>query len=166
MKRKIVIAALVLVIAGFVAAMAALLISYGPNFGNYLVRPTPEAYGQRALSFMEFGCYTDSGDWKEARNAAQEKLKNARSLQKSGQRRFTPYGSVRQAEEVPQSRRHRRGHHLPGGGSLSREIIHHTEKSAFLRCAYCHDNIKFPPEQNHLKTISGFCPGGYLFAGK
>ena len=45
-------------------------------------------------------------------------------------------------------------------------LITLTEKSAFLRCAYCHDNIKFPPEQNHLKTISGFCPGGYLFAGK
>ena len=30
-----------------------------PNFGIYLIKPTPEAYGQRALSFMEYGYYSD-----------------------------------------------------------------------------------------------------------
>lgn len=46
-------------IAGIVADVVTLLLVYGPNFGIYIVKPTPESYGLRALSFMEYGYYSE-----------------------------------------------------------------------------------------------------------
>ena len=81
MKKKIIITATALVITVLIAALVMLLLTYGPNFGIYLVKPTPEAYGQRALSFMEYGYYSDDSGWKETRSIAQDKLKNAKSFE-------------------------------------------------------------------------------------
>ncbi|MBQ1411914.1 MAG: S41 family peptidase [Clostridia bacterium] len=81
MKKKIVITAVCLTITAFVAAVVMLLLRYGSNFGIYLIKPTPQAYGERALSFMEYGYYTDSDDWKKARSRAQEQLQNAESFE-------------------------------------------------------------------------------------
>ena len=53
MKKKLIITAGCLVIAAFAAAFVMLLLTYGPNFGIYLIKPTPQAYGEKALSFME-----------------------------------------------------------------------------------------------------------------
>lgn len=83
MKKKILIGALALMTAAIAAALAMLLINYGPNFGIYLIKPTPEAYGKQALSFMEYGYYTGSDDWKMARSAAEEKLKKAQSIEET-----------------------------------------------------------------------------------
>ena len=81
MKKKIIITVITFVITVLIAALVMLLLTYGPNFGIYLVKPTPEAYGQRALSFMEYGYYSDDSGWKEARSIAQDKLKNAKSFE-------------------------------------------------------------------------------------
>ena len=49
MKRKILIfsAALLTVV---LALLLAFLLLYGPNFGIYLRKPSPQAYGERALA--------------------------------------------------------------------------------------------------------------------
>ena len=81
MKKKLIITAGCLVIAAFAAAFVMLLLTYGPNFGIYLIKPTPQAYGEKALSFMEYGYYADSDDWKKAKSRAQEGLQNAESFE-------------------------------------------------------------------------------------
>ena len=81
MKKKIIITAICLMIAAFAVAFVMLLLRYGPNFGIYLIKPTPQTYGEKALSFMEYGYYADSDNWKKARSHAQEQLQNAESFE-------------------------------------------------------------------------------------
>lgn len=80
-KKKIIITAIALAASAFIAAIVMLLLTYGPNYGIYLIKPTPEAYGQRALSLMEFGYYANGSQWKEARSSAQAQLKKAGSIE-------------------------------------------------------------------------------------
>ena len=81
MKKKIIITAICLMMAAFVVVVVMVLLRYGPNFGIYLIKPTPQTYGEKALSFMEYGYYADSDNWKKARSHAQEQLQNAESFE-------------------------------------------------------------------------------------
>ena len=69
MKKKflILLAALLAVV---LALLLAFLLLYGPNFGIYLRKPSPQAYGERALAFMENGYYSFTEEWREAKAAA------------------------------------------------------------------------------------------------
>lgn len=81
MKKKIIITAICLMMAAFVVVVVMVLLRYGPNFGIYLIKPTPQTYGEKALSFMEYGYYADSDNWKKARSHALEQLQNAESFE-------------------------------------------------------------------------------------
>ena len=81
MKKKIIITAFALVFAAFAAAILMLLAVYGPNFGIYLIKPTSQACGAKALSFMKFGYYTNASDWKDAKKHVQEQLQKAESFE-------------------------------------------------------------------------------------
>ena len=80
MKKKLrIILALLLVL--LLAAGVGFLALYGPSFGIYLRRPSPQAYGEHALSFMENGYYTSTEEWTEAKAEAREALSAAQSYE-------------------------------------------------------------------------------------
>ena len=76
MKRKILIFSAAL-LAVVLALLLAFLLLYGPNFGIYLRKPSPQSYGERALTFMENGYYSSAEEWREAKAAAQDALRAA-----------------------------------------------------------------------------------------
>ena len=80
MKKKflILLAALLAVV---LAVLFAFLLLYGPNFGVYLRKPSPQAYGERALAFMENGYYSSAEEWREAKATAQDALRSAQSYE-------------------------------------------------------------------------------------
>ena len=80
MKRKILIFSAAL-LAVVLALLLAFLLLYGPNFGIYLRKPSPQAYGERALAFMENGYYYSAEEWREAKAAAQDALRSAQSYE-------------------------------------------------------------------------------------
>ena len=61
---------LILMLAGVLA----FLLRYGPSFGIYLRRPSPQAYVKAALSFMENGYYSSTEEWMQAKAEALEEL--------------------------------------------------------------------------------------------
>ena len=63
------------------ALLLAFLLLYGPNFGVYLRKPSPQAYGERALAFMENGYYSSAEEWREAKATAQDALRSAQSYE-------------------------------------------------------------------------------------
>ena len=79
MKKKflILLAALLAVV---LAVLFAFLLLYGPNFGVYLRKPSPQAYGERALAFMENGYYSSAEEWREAKATAQDALRSAQII--------------------------------------------------------------------------------------
>lgn len=80
MKKKLIVI-LVLLFAAVLAAIFSFLLLFGPSFGIWLRRPSPQDYGERALAFMENGYYTSSESWKEARAAARDALNEAQSYE-------------------------------------------------------------------------------------
>ena len=80
MKKKILIL-LAALLAVVLAVLFAFLLLYGPNFGVYLRKPSPQAYGERALAFMENGYYSSAEEWREAKAAAQDALRSAQSYE-------------------------------------------------------------------------------------
>ena len=80
MKKKLIVI-LVLLFAAVLATIFSFLLVFGPSFGIWLRRPSPQDYGERALAFMENGYYTSSESWKEARAAARDALKEAQSYE-------------------------------------------------------------------------------------
>ena len=80
MKKKflILLAALLAVV---LAVLFAFLLLYGPNFGVYLRKPSPQSYGERALAFMENGYYSSAEEWREAKATAQDALRSAQSYE-------------------------------------------------------------------------------------
>jgi hypothetical protein len=69
-KKNLILPALLLAVV--LAAIIAFLLLYGPTFGIYLRRPSPQAYGERALAFMENGYYSFTEEWREAKAAAEK----------------------------------------------------------------------------------------------
>ena len=80
MKKKMLILAAILLVF-VMAVLFAFLLLYGPNFGIYLRKPSPQAYGERALAFMDNGYYSSAGNWPEEKAAAQEALRAAQSYE-------------------------------------------------------------------------------------
>ena len=80
MKKKFLIL-LAALLALVLALLLAFLLLYGPNFGIYLRKPSPQAYGERALAFMENGYYSSAEEWREAKAAAQDALRSAQSYE-------------------------------------------------------------------------------------
>ena len=78
-KKLLIIPALLLVL--LLAAGTVFLVLYGPGFGIYLHRPSPQSYGERALSFMDNGYYASAGEWAEAKAEAREALSAAQSYE-------------------------------------------------------------------------------------
>lgn len=70
-----------LALAAIAAASVVLLSLYGPAFGIYLRKPTPQAYGEHALKLMENGYYSGTDEWLSARTTAQEALQEAESYE-------------------------------------------------------------------------------------
>ena len=66
MKKKILILSAVL-LAVILAVLLAFLLLYGPSFGIFLRKPSPQDYGARALAFMENGYYSSAEVWREAK---------------------------------------------------------------------------------------------------
>ena len=80
MKKKL-YAILVMLLALLLVGSFTFLLLYGPSFGIYLHRPSPLAYGERALSFMENGYYASTEEWVEAKAKAREALIAAQSYE-------------------------------------------------------------------------------------
>ena len=80
MKKKL-FAILALLVTLVLVAGFAFLLFYGPSFGIYLYKPSPQAYGERALSFMENGYYASTDAWVEEKAKAREALLAAQSFQ-------------------------------------------------------------------------------------
>jgi len=80
MKKKTLILSAAL-LAVVLAVLFAFLLLYGPNFGVYLRKPSPQAYGERALAFMENGYYSSAEEWWEAKASAQDALRAAQSYE-------------------------------------------------------------------------------------
>ena len=59
MKKKTLILSAIL-LAFVLAVLFFFLLLYGPNFGIYLRKPSPQAYGELALAFMENGYYSSA----------------------------------------------------------------------------------------------------------
>ena len=76
-RRKILIAAAVLI------SVAALVLRYGPNFGFYLIPPTPKQYVAQAMSFADRGIYAGGGEWSGARSEAIRKAADCRSYEET-----------------------------------------------------------------------------------
>lgn len=74
---------LFLIIAAILAAVAALVLRYGPSFGIYLIPPTPEEYVRQALSFADQGIYARGEEWSAARSAAMKKAADCRSYEET-----------------------------------------------------------------------------------
>lgn len=79
MKKKLLIIFTLIIV--LLAAGVIFLALYGPNFGIYLRRPSPEAYGERALSFMDNGYYASGAEWAEAKAEAYAALSAAQSYE-------------------------------------------------------------------------------------
>ena len=80
MKKKTLILSAIL-LAVVLAVLFFFLLLYGPNFGIYLRKPSPQAYGERALAFMENGYYSSAEEWWEAKASAQDALRAAQSYE-------------------------------------------------------------------------------------
>ena len=80
MKRKI-LSLFAVLLAVVMVLLFAFLLLYGPNFGVYLRKPSPQAYGDRALAFMENGYYSSAEEWREAKATAQDALRSAQSYE-------------------------------------------------------------------------------------
>ena len=80
MKKKTLILSAIL-LAFVLAVLFFFLLLYGPNFGIYLRKPSPQAYGERALAFMENGYYSSAEEWWEAKASAQDALRAAQSYE-------------------------------------------------------------------------------------
>ena len=78
-KKRILILFVILLTAA--AGLLAFLFLYGPSFGIYLRKPSPQAYGELALSFMDNGYYAPTEEWQGAKAAAQEALLSAHSYE-------------------------------------------------------------------------------------
>ena len=74
---------LFLIIAAILAAVAALVLRYGPSFGIYLIPPTPEKYVRQALSFADRGIYAGGGEWSGARSEVIRKAADCRSYEET-----------------------------------------------------------------------------------
>ena len=62
---------------------AALVTKYGPNFGFYVIPPTPIQYVREALSFADFGLYAQGEGWNAAKKDAIEKVANCRTYEET-----------------------------------------------------------------------------------
>ncbi len=81
MMKKILIAASVVLVL-LAAGVLALIWRYGPNYGVYLKAPSPEEYGQNALSAMNaYGLYARGEAWQNAYAEARKALKGVSSYQ-------------------------------------------------------------------------------------
>ena len=80
MKKKILIISAVLLTV-VLAVLFFFLLIYGPNFGIYLQKPSPQDYGERALAFMDNGYYSSTEEWWEAKAAARDALCAAQSYE-------------------------------------------------------------------------------------
>ena len=80
MKKKTLILSAIL-LAFVLAVLFFFLLLYGPNFGIYLRKPSPQDYGERALAFMENGYYSSAEEWWEAKASAQDALRAAQSYE-------------------------------------------------------------------------------------
>lgn len=80
--KKIIIklaAAAVIIMLGLVLAFGFI---YGPNFGIYLKKPSPQEYVQQAVKFMDSqGIYSDTDEWKTVQKETLEKAENAGSYE-------------------------------------------------------------------------------------
>ena len=79
---------IILIIAGsavlaLTAGILALLLKYGPNFGLYLIPPTPVKYVRDAMAFAENGIYASGDAWQEAKTAAIEKAAGCRTYEET-----------------------------------------------------------------------------------
>ena len=81
--KKILLLIVILFAALVLAAGTVFLIVYGPNFGIWLRKPTPQAYGERALAFMDNGYYSSAEGWQKAKAEAREALQSARSYEET-----------------------------------------------------------------------------------
>ena len=79
-KKRILILSAVL-LAAVLAVLFAFLLLYGPSFGIYLRKPSPQDYGERALAFMENGYYSSTEEWRQAKAGAQDALRTAQSYE-------------------------------------------------------------------------------------
>ena len=80
MKKKTLILSAIL-LAFVLAVLFFFLLIYGPNFGIYLRKPSPQNYGERALAFMDNGYYSSAEAWREAKAAAGDALRSAQSYE-------------------------------------------------------------------------------------
>lgn len=73
----------ILIAAAVLISVAALVLRYGPNFGFYLIPPTPKQYVAQAMSFADRGIYAGGGEWSGARSEAIRKAADCRSYEET-----------------------------------------------------------------------------------
>ena len=71
---------LIVVLAVFVAAVAAFLLRYGDMLGINIIKPSPEKYVEQAVAFMDAqGMYASGDEWEKTKAETLEKAKSAES---------------------------------------------------------------------------------------
>ena len=80
---KKILKVLLVIIIVFVLAAAGLVIKFGPNYGLYILPPSPEQYVEGAMTFADFGIYAEGKEWKEAKAAAIEKAADCESYEET-----------------------------------------------------------------------------------
>ena len=77
--------AIVAIVAGGIAAVTGLwaVHLWGPQFGIWLVPPSPARYGAEVLKSMDHGLYAEGAKWNVARTNATHQLENATTVQEA-----------------------------------------------------------------------------------
>lgn len=75
---------IILIIVAVLALAAAFLVQYGENFGIYLKKPTPQAYVEKAVSFMDTqGIYAETDEWQTVKAETLEQAQDVDSYEAS-----------------------------------------------------------------------------------
>ena len=82
--KKLLKALLILAILAILGLGLAFLLIYGPNFGIYLKKPSPQSYVEQAVKAMDSqGIYSDSTEWKAVREETLEKAAHIGSYEEA-----------------------------------------------------------------------------------
>lgn len=80
--KKLIRNILILLLVGVIGITVAFVLIYGPNFGIYLRKPSPQEYVQQAVKFMDNqGIYSDTDEWRVVRNETIDKASTMSSYE-------------------------------------------------------------------------------------
>lgn len=79
--KKVVLGIVIVMVAGIIAAVVAGLKFYGPGFGIYISKPSPEKYVQQSVTFMDNGIYAGTDEWKKKKEEVLEAAKTVESFE-------------------------------------------------------------------------------------